>query len=221
MELYSRSLLTESELVTIRHLLEGATWESQASDTNIYLAAHQKNSEMADSEGKREIYRIVMDAIGRDDGFRDRVFPKQSTYAIVSKTETGQGFKVHHDMPTNGDYSTTVFISSPDEYEGGQLTMFLGSEERKFALPAGYALTYSTGIPHCVKEVTRGTRYAIVFWTTSLIRDPRWREILTDLRRVKSLLPREYGYNLEETTNDPHFLVQGIENKIVRYFIND
>jgi len=220
MELYARPLLTETELNAIWQLLEGATWERHASVSNVYLDAYQKNSEMAECENKREIYRIVMDAIGSDDGFRDRVFPKQSTYAIVSKTEVGQGFKTHHDLPANGDFSTTVFLSDPATYEGGQLAMLLGGEERLFALPAGHALTYNTGITHCVKEVTQGTRYAIVFWTTSLIKDLRWREILGDLRRAKGLLPLTHGYDLAATENDPRFLLQGLENKIVRYFIN-
>jgi PKHD-type hydroxylase len=185
------------------------------------LEVQQKNSEMAYSEERARIAEIAMRAINRDDGFRDLVFPKQSTGIIVSKTEVGQGFKVHHDLPANGDFSTTIFLSDPDDYTGGELTMFLGANEIKYALPAGHALTYETGVPHCVKEVTRGVRYAIVFWTTSLIRDARWRDIIADLRKVKKLLPRDYGYDLHETTNDPHFILQGIENKIVRHFLND
>jgi len=172
------------------------------------------------SEGKARIAEIAMAAINRDDGFRDMVFPMQSTQIIVSKTEVNQGFKTHHDMPSNGDYSTTIFLSDPTTYGGGELTMFLGGMEQKYALPAGHALTYDTGVPHCVKEVTEGVRYAIVFWTTSLIRDGQWREIIGDLRRAKKMLPRDYGYDLAETANDPHFIIQGVENKIMRYFIN-
>jgi PKHD-type hydroxylase len=201
--------------------MTGATWDRHASVSNVYLESQQKNSEMAYSEERARIAEITMRAINRDEGFRDLVFPKQSTGIIVSKTETNQGFRVHHDLPANGDFSTTIFLSDPDSYEGGELTMFLGNQEQKYALPAGHALTYETGVPHCVKEVSKGVRYAIVFWTTSLIRDARWRDILADLRKVKKLLPRDYGYDLHETTNDPHFIVQGIENKIVRHFLND
>lgn len=218
MELYTRPLLTDSELQEILQLLSEAQWEQHATESNVYLTAQQSNAEMVSGVTKSKIAEIAFAAIARDDGFRDFVFPKHSTSIIVSRTEVGQGFKVHHDMPTNGDYSTTIFLSDPQSYEGGELTMFLAGEERKFALPAGHALTYNTGIPHCVKEVVRGIRYAIVFWTSSLIRDPHWREIIADLRRVKSLLPRDYGYDLTTITDDPHFLVQGIENKIVRYF---
>lgn len=219
--MYARKLLTDGELKEIHLLMNGATWDRHASVSNVYLEIQQKNSEMAYSEERARIAEIAMRAINRDDGFRDLVFPKQSTGIIVSKTEVGQGFKVHHDLPANGDFSTTIFLSDSDDYTGGELTMFLGDREIKYALPAGHALTYETGIPHCVKEVTRGVRYAIVFWTTSLIRDSRWRDIIADLRKVKKLLPRDYGYDLCETTNDPHFIVQGIENKIVRHFLND
>ena len=98
--------------------------------------------------------------------------------------------------------------------------MLLGEDERGFALKPGHAITYDTGIPHCVKEVTKGVRYAIVFWTTSLIQDARWREVIGDLRKAKKLLQRDYGYDLLQTDKDPHFLIQGVENKLVRYFIN-
>jgi PKHD-type hydroxylase len=218
--LYPRPLLTGGELTEIHQILQQAQWGHHESVLREYLSAHQKNSEMIWSEGKARIGEIVMAAINRDNGFRDMVFPMQSTQIIVSKTEVNQGFKTHHDMPSNGDYSTTIFLSDPATYGGGELTMYLGGNEQTFALPAGYALTYDTGVPHCVKEVTEGVRYAVVFWTTSLLRDSRWREIIGDLRRVKKMLPRDYGYDLAETTNDPHFIVQGIENKIMRYFIN-
>jgi PKHD-type hydroxylase len=218
--LYSRPLLTEPELTEINQILTQAHWGRHDSVLQEYLVAHQKNSEMVWSEGKARIAEIAMAAINRDNGFRDMVFPMQSTQIIVSKTEVNQGFKTHHDMPSNGDYSTTIFLSDPATYRGGELTMFLGGMEQKYALPAGHALTYDTGVPHCVKEVTEGVRYAIVFWTTSLLRDSRWREIIGDLRRAKKMLPRDYGYDLTETINDPHFILQGVENKIMRYFIN-
>jgi PKHD-type hydroxylase len=218
--LYPRPLLTEDELKEIHLIISQAQWDRHPTVANVYLKVHQKNLEMVASQGKARIAEIAMGAINRDDGFRDMVFPSHSTQIIVSKTEIGQGFKVHHDSPANGDYSTSIFLSDPDSYEGGELTMFLGGQEQKFALPAGHALTYDTGIPHCVKEVTKGVRYAIVFWTTSLLKDPRWREIIGDLRKIKKTLPRDYGYDLTETTNDPHFLIQGVENKIMRHFVN-
>jgi len=219
--LYTRSLLSEDELQEIHEILDKTEWDRHASVNNVYLDAHQKNSEMVGGAVRNRITEITFAAINRDKVFRDIVFPKHSTGIIVSKTEVGQGFKIHHDMPSNGDFSTTIFLSDPTTYEGGQLTMYIGGDEKMVALPAGHAITYDTGIPHCVKQVTKGVRYAIVFWTTSLVRDNRWREILMDLRKTKKLLPRDYGYDLTQTDTDPHFLIQGVENKILRYFLND
>ena len=216
---YTRPLLSDSELKEILLLLTRAEWGRSETVLQEYLDAHQKNSEMLDSPDKRRIYDIVLSAVNRDDGFRDLVFPDRSTYIIVSKTEVGQGFKVHHDMPSNGDFSTTIFLSEPESYEGGRLQMLMGETVVDYALPAGHAITYSTGIPHCVAEVTRGVRYAIVFWTTSLVKDARYREILADLRTVKKMLPRDYGYDLTTAVNDPHFILQGVENKILRHFL--
>jgi len=220
-KLYTRPLLSEDELQEIHEILNKAEWDRHATVNNVYLDAHQKNSEMVGGAGRNRITEITFAAINRDEGFRDMVFPKHSTGIIVSKTEVGQGFKIHHDMPSNGDFSTTIFLSDPATYKGGQLAMYMGGDEKLVALPAGHAITYDTGIPHCVKQVTEGVRYAIVFWTTSLVKDHRWREILGDLRKVKKLLPRDYGYDLTQTDTDPHFLIQGVENKILRYFLND
>lgn len=196
-----------------------AEWSRSSTVGNVYLKPSQKNSEMVNGHNS-SIAPIIMGAIDRDAGFRDLVFPGQSTGIIVSKTEVDQGFKVHHDVPSNGDYSTSVFLSDPETYEGGELSMWLGGEERKFALPAGHAITYPTGIPHYVAEVKKGVRYAVVFWTTSIIRDHRYREVIGDLRKIRSLLPKTYGYDLEAAVNDPAFLVQDVENKIIRYFLN-
>jgi PKHD-type hydroxylase len=219
MQLYTRPLLTDSELKEILLLLTRAEWGRHSSVESVYLDTHQKNSEMLESPDKRRISEIVFNAINRDDGFRDLVFPERSTYIIVSKTEVGQGFKVHHDMPSNGDFSTTIFLSDPESYEGGQLQMLMGDSVTDYALPAGHAITYYTGIPHCVAEVTKGVRYAIVFWTTSIVKDARYRDILADLRKVKKMLPRDYGYDLPQAVEKPHFILQGIENKILRHFL--
>jgi len=217
--MYTRKLLSKEQLSRVSRLVAGSQWARSASEDSVYLEAHQTNSEMVECQAKAEIQSIVMGAIEKDEGFRDLVLPERSTRIIVSRTEIGQGFKAHHDMPANGDFSTTVFLSDPATYQGGELTMLLGGEEREFALEPGHALTYSTGIPHCVKEVTQGTRYAVAFWTTSLIRDSNLREIVADLRKVKKLLPRDYGYDLTTIENNPHFLIQGVENKILRHFV--
>ena len=218
---YERRLLSAEDLTLVQELLTQGEWGQSKQEVSNYLTGTQTNSEMPLCELRQRISFILMQNSERDEEFINLTFPIRSTVAILSKTEEGEGFKTHLDNPANGEYSTTVFLSDPDSYEGGELCLYISGEERKFKLPAGYALTYETAVPHCVAPVTKGVRHAAIFWTTSRIENPHYREILTDLRKIKNLLPDRISYDLSETETDLKFLVNGVENKLTRYFLTD
>ena len=69
------------------------------------------------------------------------------------------------------DVSTTVFLSEPDEYEGGELVIEdnYGSHEVKLA--AGDAIVYPATSLHRVEPVTDGQRLAAFLWSQSMVRD--------------------------------------------------
>ena len=209
----TRPLLTPDELARVHSLVRSGFFAAPD------FPRAQNNTEMVSGVEKYDVSKIVFDALARDTQFGDFVFPKQSTTIIVSRTLEGQGFRAHHDYATNGHYSTTVFLSDPTTYDGGALTLYLEGEEREFRLPAGNAITYHTGVPHCVTPVTRGERLAAVFWTTSLVADSRYRQILSDLRHVRSLLPSDFTYDLSQSVEDPAFLIQGVENKLIQLLL--
>jgi predicted 2-oxoglutarate/Fe(II)-dependent dioxygenase YbiX len=96
---------------------------------------------------------------------------------------------------------------------------YVVEEVRKFKLPAGMAITYTTGAPLCVTKVTSGVRHAGVFWTSSLVKDVRYRDILSDIRQARRLLPIGTTYNLEEAALNPQFILQGVEHKLIRHFL--
>lgn len=79
------------------------------------------------------------------------------------------------------DVSTTVFLSDPDEYEGGELIVedSYGSHEVK--LQAGDAIVYPSTSLHRVEPVTRGARLAAFLWTQSLVREDARRAMLFEL----------------------------------------
>ena len=216
---YIRRLISSENLATITEYLNHAEWSKSREKIFEYLPNGQNNSEMVGGIIRNEISKTIFAGVDADQGFRDRVFPKHSTDLIVSRTEVGEGFSVHLDTTSVGEFSTTVFLSEPNTYEGGELCLYLEEEVRKFKLPAGTAITYTTGAPHCVSEVTAGVRHAGVFWTSSLVKDVRYREILADIRQVRRLLPVERTYNLGEAAVDPEFLLQGVEHKLIRHFL--
>jgi len=104
---------------------------------------------------------------------------------IFSKYEEGMFYEFHNDhYIINGcrtDYSCTIFLSDPSEYEGGELEIIFGNQSLKYKLTPGKAVLYPTGLTHKVHEVTKGTRKVICFWMESAIADPSVRTILADL----------------------------------------
>jgi PKHD-type hydroxylase len=85
------------------------------------------------------------------------------------------------DSPLRADVSVTLFLSEPDEYEGGGLVIHSDQHGQPIKLPAGSAVVYGASSIHRVEPVTRGRRYAAVTWAQSFVRDDRRREILLDL----------------------------------------
>ena len=58
--------------------------------------------------------------------------PISSTEPLFTKTETGGYYRSHWDDVNNGQFSTTIFLSDPRDYEGGELTLYLNGQEKKF-----------------------------------------------------------------------------------------
>ena len=117
--------------------------------------------------------------------FQAVTYPKGFAGMVLSRTEGGGEYGNHIDnaLMAGGrtDVSFTIFLSSPESYEGGVLCISHPSEERCFKLEQGEAVIYPSDTLHRVEPVTSGIRIAIAGWITSWVRDPRQREILFDL----------------------------------------
>jgi PKHD-type hydroxylase len=114
--------------------------------------------------------------------------PRNVVRIMISRYDTGMHYGTHvDDALMDGqrtDLSFTLFLSPPEDYEGGRLVIDEPAGERAFALEAGGLLLYPSTSLHRVEPVTRGSRQVIVGWIRSLVRSPEAREILFDLDRV-------------------------------------
>jgi PKHD-type hydroxylase len=82
------------------------------------------------------------------------------------------------------DFAATLFISGPDEYDGGELCLtHLGRADR-IKLDAGDLFVYPAGTLHSVSPVSRGERLAVVFWIQSMVRDHDKRQMIANLDAV-------------------------------------
>ena len=77
------------------------------------------------------------------------------------------GYDWHLDIG-NGDNSTrkisiSVALNRDDDYEGGELCMFTRGET-SIKLTQGLIAAFPSFLPHRVRPVTKGTRWALVCW---------------------------------------------------------
>ncbi|MGB7479177.1 MAG: Fe2+-dependent dioxygenase, partial [Burkholderiaceae bacterium] len=79
------------------------------------------------------------------------------------------------------DLSCTLFLSEPDEYDGGELVIEDTFGTQSVKLAAGDLILYPSSSVHRVEPVTRGCRLASFFWIESMVRDDDKRRLLFDL----------------------------------------
>lgn len=221
-----REILSKEEVSRARELIDLANeknlWVDGLKTNGRSNKNIKSNWEIYDSGCIGEINSLIMRSLDRDLRFINFTIPKISTINIVSKTGSGGYYKPHLDNYDLGDYSTTVFLNEPEDYEGGELCLYVGNEEKRVKLKAGWGITYTTGTLHRVNTVTKGDRYVSVFWTKSLVKDPFYRSICTQLEQVREILAEDERYNnevmetCEEMVYNPYFVLENLFNQIIR-----
>jgi len=113
--------------------------------------------------------------------------------------------------PKTVTVSVTVFLSEPEEYDGGELMVedLYGSHEVK--LPAGDLVLYPASSLHMVTPVTRGRRVASFFWLQSMIGDAHARSLIFDLDTAIQALVERLGRDDPETVK-----LTGIYHNLIR-----
>lgn len=174
-------------------------------------AREVKQNEQAD-RGDPEaaaLARLVKMALERHPTFPALVRPIRWSNLMFSRYVTGHRYGLHtddasmvdeHGWLLRTDVSFTLFLSSPDEYEGGALRFSGAAGENTFRPVSGSAVVYPTGVLHEVTPVTGGVRLACVGWVQSLIRRADQRELLYDLERARrDLTSREAQLLLDKS----------------------
>ena len=139
----------------------------------------------------RQLGGIVLTALERNPLFLSAALPLKIVPPLFNRYEDGQTYGDHVDgaiRPVTGtphrvrtDLSATLFISEPDEYDGGELVITDTFGTHRVKLPAGDLILYPGTSLHRVVPVTRGVRLASFFWVESMVREDSQRQLLFDL----------------------------------------
>jgi len=109
------------------------------------------------------------------------------------------------------DISATLFLSNPDDYDGGELSIHDTYGTHEIKLPSGSLVVYPSGSIHEVKPVTRGERLACYMFMQSLVPDTEQRRHLYEMDMALIALRRRYS------DQDPELIaLTGLYNNLVR-----
>ena len=122
--------------------------------------------------------------------------PRRISPVMISRTENDGHYGAHVDNAVMGegatrmrtDLSFTLFLTDPEDYDGGELVVHAAGMTQAIKGKAGELVLYPSSSIHEVTPVTRGTRIVCVGWIESVIRDPAQRELLFDLENLRVTL---------------------------------
>jgi PKHD-type hydroxylase len=217
-------VLNKAEVAEFRKVMDKAAWEDGRSTAGAQSAMVKSNEHLPpDSETSRSLGERVVRALAANPLFVSAAIPRHIFPPLFNRYGVGHHFGIHVDNAVRGDrltgtrirtdLSVTLFLSEPDEYDGGELIVddHYGSHEVK--LPAGHLVLYPATSLHTVTPITRGARVASFFWLQSMIRDSHARSLIFDLDATIQGLVERLGRNDRETVK-----LTGIYHNLIRYW---
>ncbi|HKS19444.1 MAG TPA: Fe2+-dependent dioxygenase [Bradyrhizobium sp.] len=219
-------VLSKDDVADFRRIMEACDWEDGRSTAGAQSAMVKKNEQLPpDGEVARTLGNRIISALTANPRFIAAAIPQQIFPPLFNRyaASNGHHFGIHVDNAVRGDrltglrirtdLSVTLFLSEPEEYDGGELIIedFYGSHEIK--LPAGHLVLYPASSLHMVTPVTRGMRVASFFWLQSMIRDAHARSLIFDLDTAIQSLVLRLGRDDPETVK-----LTGIYHNLIRYW---
>ena len=185
-------VLTPAEVAHCRELLEAAELVDGRVTAGHQSARAKHNMQLPEGHPAAvEMGDLIVSALERNQLFVSAALPLKVFPPLFNRYEGGHLFGNHVDNAVRQvtgtphrvrtDLSATLFLSRPEEYDGGELVVEDTYGVHSVKLPAGHLILYPASSLHNVRPVTRGARLASFFWVQSMVRDDGERTILFDL----------------------------------------
>jgi PKHD-type hydroxylase len=202
MLLHVPDILTPEQITDFRRKLDAADWTDGRETVGSQGAQVKRNLQLPETSSlRKELGEEVLSALAKNPLYHAATLPARTLAPRFNRYEGGGHYGFHVDgavmsLPASSasggghpqdaghlrsDISCTLFLSEPDEYDGGELLINDTYGEHEVKLPAGHLIIYPSSSLHQVEPVTRGTRLACFFWVQSLIRDEGQRQLLFGL----------------------------------------
>ena len=206
MLLHIPNVLSRDQVAQLRRTLDAADWVDGRETVGAQGAQVKRNEQLPDASPlRRQLGETVLAALARHPLWHAAALPLRILPPRFNRYRGGGHYGFHVDGAVMGlpngeqlrsDVSCTLYLSDPEEYDGGELVVSDTYGEHEVKLPAGDAIVYPSSSLHRVAPVTRGARVASFFWVQSLVRDDGRRRLLLELDRSIQRL-RQTGADAE------------------------
>lgn len=199
-------LLSKAEVAAAKARIVAADWVDGKETAGLQSALRKRNRQLGhDCPAARETGATITRALAGNALFVSAALPKVIFPPLFNRydADSGDRFGDHVDnairfLPDGGgrirtDLSATLFLSEPEDYDGGELVIEDSYGTHQVKLPAGDMILYPATSLHRVEPVTRGTRFASFFWMESMVRDDGQRALLLDMDAATRTLAGQVG----------------------------
>lgn len=216
------NVLSKAQVQYFREEMSKVEWVNGKVTTGTLSATVKQNQQLAEEHPlTRHLGNIILEALGQHPLFLSAALPLDILPPFFNRYENNESFGFHVDNSIRNirgtqqrlrtDLSCTVFLSEPEEYEGGDLVIEDTYGYHEVKLPAGDLILYPSTSVHEVTAVTQGCRIASFFWVQSMIRDDANRHMLFNLDQTIQNLRIQLGDTHAEVvklTNMYHNLIR-------------
>ena len=197
-------MLSREQAGELRARLLAAEWVDGNVTSGAGAASVKRNRQLPEEGAVTQAAQAqVSEALMGNPTFLAAALPHSVFPPLFNRYGPGETFGLHVDNAIRfhgstgarirTDLSATLFLTDPDEYEGGELVIEENAGTSRYKLPAGSMLLYPSTTLHRVEEVTAGERISCFMWMQSLVPEHGDREMLFDLDRSVQNLMEERG----------------------------
>ena len=216
MMLHVPKVLSAEQVADFRRLLDGAEWSDGKATVGEQGALVKRNRQLPElSPVGRQLGEQILQALARNPLFFSAALPLKTVPPLFNRYEGGEHYGMHIDgavraVPGSShfirtDLSSTLFLTDPADYDGGELVVQDTYGAHSVKLPAGDLVLYTSGSLHRVNPVTRGARVSSFFWTQSMVPDERHREVLFKLDQNIQQIRAKIGETEETVSLTGHY----------------
>lgn len=196
-------VLSGEELAGLRAALRDAPW-AEGISAGPQARAVKRNQQLPESMPALPAMRAtIMRALNRSTLLVSAALPSKILPPNFNRyTGATNAYGLHVDnglrpLPDGSylrtDLSATLFLSEPQDYDGGELAIEDLFGRQLVKLKAGSLVVYPSGSVHEVRPVTRGERLACYFFLQSVVKDTESRRLLFEMDMALIALRRRYG----------------------------